>query len=269
MCKHLNVFLCLVGRYQAKRFTHLGALFLIYILRLSNMKKPFVVFLSCFALLGWGSTLSGSQGLFLAMLRGLYVALGIHTRITTTTALCKASVFPPEMSPTLKTFFCTRNVKPSSHLELTVLARDSSSGWHLCLLPQASEKHVHFIVSRQIHLQSPDIFQEGNWSSNGSRSPGPGDQCNTRKVRPRQGPWKGSTFWGWLHAFMFLSVFSGHHHTNTICPAKLKDLHSNFWFCKDDRCLVSRHEQGKWRTSEWDRRFSINQIDVMFFQQPF
>lgn len=48
-------------------------------------------------------------------------------------------------------------------------------------LIQASEKHVHFIVSRQIHLQSPDIFQEGSWSSNGSRSPGPGDRCNTRK----------------------------------------------------------------------------------------
>ncbi|KAM5282050.1 E3 ubiquitin-protein ligase LNX isoform 3-T4 [Hipposideros larvatus] len=48
-------------------------------------------------------------------------------------------------------------------------------------LIQASERRVHLIVSRQVHQQSPDIFQEAGWSSNGSRSPGPGDRSNTSK----------------------------------------------------------------------------------------
>lgn len=48
-------------------------------------------------------------------------------------------------------------------------------------LIQASERHVHLVVSRQVRQQSPDIFQEAGWSSNGSRSPGPGDRSNTSK----------------------------------------------------------------------------------------
>nr|XP_019595683.1 PREDICTED: E3 ubiquitin-protein ligase LNX isoform X4 [Rhinolophus sinicus] len=48
-------------------------------------------------------------------------------------------------------------------------------------LIQASERQVHLVVSRQVRQQSPDIFQEAGWSSNGSRSPGPGDRSNTSK----------------------------------------------------------------------------------------
>ncbi|KAF6371975.1 ligand of numb-protein X 1 [Rhinolophus ferrumequinum] len=48
-------------------------------------------------------------------------------------------------------------------------------------LIQASERHVHLVVSRQVRQQSPDIFQEAGWSSNGSRSPGPGDRSNASK----------------------------------------------------------------------------------------
>uniref|UniRef100_A0ABI7VYU3 PDZ domain-containing protein n=1 Tax=Felis catus TaxID=9685 RepID=A0ABI7VYU3_FELCA len=48
-------------------------------------------------------------------------------------------------------------------------------------LIQASERRVHLVVSRQVRLQSPDIFQEAGWDSNGSQSPGPGDRSNTPK----------------------------------------------------------------------------------------
>ncbi|XP_014642830.1 PREDICTED: E3 ubiquitin-protein ligase LNX isoform X1 [Ceratotherium simum simum] len=48
-------------------------------------------------------------------------------------------------------------------------------------LIQASERRVHLVVSRQVRQQSPDIFQEGSWNSNGSQSPGPGDRSNTPK----------------------------------------------------------------------------------------
>ncbi|XP_070471021.1 E3 ubiquitin-protein ligase LNX isoform X2 [Equus przewalskii] len=49
-------------------------------------------------------------------------------------------------------------------------------------LIQASERRVHLVVSRQFRQQSPDIFQEGSWNSNGSQSPGPGDRSNTPKL---------------------------------------------------------------------------------------
>ncbi|XP_014708985.2 E3 ubiquitin-protein ligase LNX isoform X2 [Equus asinus] len=49
-------------------------------------------------------------------------------------------------------------------------------------LIQASERRVHLVVSRQVRQQSPDIFQEGSWNSNGSQSPGPGDRSNTPKL---------------------------------------------------------------------------------------
>ncbi|XP_040094133.1 E3 ubiquitin-protein ligase LNX isoform X2 [Oryx dammah] len=48
-------------------------------------------------------------------------------------------------------------------------------------LIQASERRVHLIVSRQVRRQSPDIFQEASWNSNGSQSPGPGARSNTPK----------------------------------------------------------------------------------------
>uniref|UniRef100_A0A8C0NVW1 E3 ubiquitin-protein ligase LNX n=1 Tax=Canis lupus familiaris TaxID=9615 RepID=A0A8C0NVW1_CANLF len=48
-------------------------------------------------------------------------------------------------------------------------------------LIQASERRVHLVVSRQVHLQSPDIFQEAGWNSDGSQSPGPGDRSSTPK----------------------------------------------------------------------------------------
>ncbi|KAI1888708.1 hypothetical protein AGOR_G00171510 [Albula goreensis] len=38
---------------------------------------------------------------------------------------------------------------------------------HAALLIQASEERVHFIVSRQTHLQTPDILQEAPWSMDG------------------------------------------------------------------------------------------------------
>lgn len=48
-------------------------------------------------------------------------------------------------------------------------------------LIQASERRVHLVVSRQVRRQSPDIFQEASWNSNGSQSPGPGARSNTPK----------------------------------------------------------------------------------------
>lgn len=45
-------------------------------------------------------------------------------------------------------------------------------------LIQASERRVHLILSRQVRSH---FFQEGSWS-NGSTSPGPGDQNNTQKI---------------------------------------------------------------------------------------
>ncbi|XP_049742854.1 E3 ubiquitin-protein ligase LNX [Elephas maximus indicus] len=48
-------------------------------------------------------------------------------------------------------------------------------------LIQASERRVHLIVSRQVRQQSPDIFQEAGWNSNGSCSPGPGERSHTHK----------------------------------------------------------------------------------------
>ncbi|XP_008571108.1 PREDICTED: E3 ubiquitin-protein ligase LNX [Galeopterus variegatus] len=48
-------------------------------------------------------------------------------------------------------------------------------------LIQASERRVHLVVSRQVRQQSPDIFQEAGWNSNGSRSPGPGERSNRPK----------------------------------------------------------------------------------------
>ncbi|XP_003415928.1 E3 ubiquitin-protein ligase LNX [Loxodonta africana] len=48
-------------------------------------------------------------------------------------------------------------------------------------LIQASERRVHLVVSRQVRQQSPDIFQEAGWNSNGSCSPGPGERSHTHK----------------------------------------------------------------------------------------
>ncbi|XP_006868125.1 PREDICTED: E3 ubiquitin-protein ligase LNX-like isoform X2 [Chrysochloris asiatica] len=48
-------------------------------------------------------------------------------------------------------------------------------------LIQASDRRVHLIVSRQVQQQSPDIFQEVGWNSNGSCSPGPGERNRTHK----------------------------------------------------------------------------------------
>ncbi|XP_006757886.1 PREDICTED: E3 ubiquitin-protein ligase LNX isoform X2 [Myotis davidii] len=51
-------------------------------------------------------------------------------------------------------------------------------------LIQASERRVHLVVSRQTRQQSPDIFQEAGWSSNGSRSLGPGARSHNPKHLP-------------------------------------------------------------------------------------
>ncbi|KAM4854603.1 E3 ubiquitin-protein ligase LNX isoform 2-T2 [Thomomys bottae] len=48
-------------------------------------------------------------------------------------------------------------------------------------LIQASERRVHLVVSRQVGQQSPDIFQEAGWVSNGSWSPGQAERTNTPK----------------------------------------------------------------------------------------
>lgn len=54
----------------------------------------------------------------------------------------------------------------------------------LCLFPQASEKQVHFIVSRQTRQQTPDLLQETGWSySAGSSQPCPAERNNPGKVR--------------------------------------------------------------------------------------
>ncbi|XP_059527122.1 E3 ubiquitin-protein ligase LNX isoform X3 [Myotis daubentonii] len=51
-------------------------------------------------------------------------------------------------------------------------------------LIQASERRIHLVVSRQTRQQSPDIFQEAGWSSNGSRSSGPGARSHNPKHLP-------------------------------------------------------------------------------------
>uniref|UniRef100_A0A8C9AFA7 E3 ubiquitin-protein ligase LNX n=1 Tax=Prolemur simus TaxID=1328070 RepID=A0A8C9AFA7_PROSS len=52
-------------------------------------------------------------------------------------------------------------------------------------LIQASERRVHLVVSRRVRQQSPDIFQEAGWDSDGSQSPGPGQRSNKHKpLRP-------------------------------------------------------------------------------------
>ncbi|XP_069313703.1 E3 ubiquitin-protein ligase LNX isoform X2 [Eulemur rufifrons] len=52
-------------------------------------------------------------------------------------------------------------------------------------LIQASERRVHLVVSRRVRQQSPNIFQEAGWDSDGSQSPGPGQRSNTPKpLRP-------------------------------------------------------------------------------------
>lgn len=57
-------------------------------------------------------------------------------------------------------------------------------GFTLCLLPQASEKQVHFVVSRQTRQQTPDLLQETGWSySAGSSQPCPAERNNPGKVR--------------------------------------------------------------------------------------
>ncbi|XP_066089688.1 E3 ubiquitin-protein ligase LNX isoform X1 [Saccopteryx bilineata] len=48
-------------------------------------------------------------------------------------------------------------------------------------LIQASERRIHLVVSRQVRQQSPDIFREAGWDSNGSRSPGPEDRSSSPK----------------------------------------------------------------------------------------
>ncbi|XP_005877215.1 PREDICTED: E3 ubiquitin-protein ligase LNX isoform X2 [Myotis brandtii] len=51
-------------------------------------------------------------------------------------------------------------------------------------LIQASERRIHLVVSRQARQQSPDIFQEAGWSSNGSQSSGPGARSHNPKHLP-------------------------------------------------------------------------------------
>lgn len=54
----------------------------------------------------------------------------------------------------------------------------------LYLFLQASEKQVHFIVSRQTRQQPPDILQETGWSySSSSPQPCPTKRNNPSKVR--------------------------------------------------------------------------------------
>ena len=60
----------------------------------------------------------------------------------------------------------------------------------LYLLPQASEKQVHFVVSRQTRQQTPDILQETGWSyGGGSPQPCPAERNNPSKVRARALVW--------------------------------------------------------------------------------
>ncbi|XP_076992975.1 E3 ubiquitin-protein ligase LNX isoform X1 [Tamandua tetradactyla] len=65
-------------------------------------------------------------------------------------------------------------------------------------LIQASERRVHLVVSRQVRQQSPDIFQEAGWNSNGSQCPGLGERsykpfhpvvtCHEKVVSVRKDP---------------------------------------------------------------------------------
>ncbi|XP_072190074.1 E3 ubiquitin-protein ligase LNX isoform X2 [Excalfactoria chinensis] len=48
-------------------------------------------------------------------------------------------------------------------------------------LIQASERHVHFVVSRQTRQQPPDILQETGWSYSSSPQPCPAERINASK----------------------------------------------------------------------------------------
>ncbi|OXB83836.1 UNVERIFIED_CONTAM: hypothetical protein H355_003048, partial [Colinus virginianus] len=48
-------------------------------------------------------------------------------------------------------------------------------------LIQASERHVHFVVSRQTRQQPPDILQETGWSYSNSPQPCPAERTNASK----------------------------------------------------------------------------------------
>lgn len=49
---------------------------------------------------------------------------------------------------------------------------------------QASEKRIHFIVSRQTRQQTPDILQEAGWNNSGSPQPCSLERNYPNKVRP-------------------------------------------------------------------------------------
>lgn len=65
-----------------------------------------------------------------------------------------------------------------------VLQWFNKQGFYLCFNMQASEKHVHFTVSRQTRQRTPDILQEAGWDYSGSHLPCPSQRNNPNKVRP-------------------------------------------------------------------------------------
>lgn len=87
------------------------------------------------------------------------------------------------------------NGKPNQHLSGSHISQilwgwgagvccTGAVGLTLCLPPQASEKQVHFVVSRQTRQQTPDLLQETGWSySAGGSQPCPAERNNSGKVR--------------------------------------------------------------------------------------
>uniref|UniRef100_A0A3Q2QXE4 Ligand of numb-protein X 1 n=1 Tax=Fundulus heteroclitus TaxID=8078 RepID=A0A3Q2QXE4_FUNHE len=60
---------------------------------------------------------------------------------------------------------------------------------HAALLIQASEQRVHFIVSRQICLPTPDILQEGPWGMDGPPPYSPKPTCYEKTVTLTKEPY--------------------------------------------------------------------------------
>lgn len=84
-----------------------------------------------------------------------------------------------EMQTTLQ-----RDLRFVNPLGLEGVCCAGAVGFTLYLLPQASEKQVHFVVSRQTRQQTPDILQETGWSYGGPQ-PCPTERSNPGKVRAR------------------------------------------------------------------------------------
>lgn len=115
-------------------------------------------------------------------------------------------------------------------------------GFTLYLLPQASEKQVHFVVSRQTRQQTPDLLQETGWSySAGSSQPCSAERNNPSKVRALVwflcNPWDrgmgGLLVFSCLRVLSLVSVTRNSMSYLAMETQKLCCLLVIHWFCPD------------------------------------